>query len=241
MANVLFSYAHPDDETFLSAALIRRLADAGDPPALLLATRGDAGNNNGAFAHYSREALGALREAEMRRAADILGVGALHFLGLPDGKLHDADEGAFLQQITNFIRDNRPHTVFTFPPDGGNFHKDHMAISRVTTMAVASGACPSVERLYYVMSDTLASEGRRPTFAIDTEPHWPTKAEALRAHESQILAIERYFGKLDEFPEARRFETFVLAWERGAHWPEKSADAALLELGLGFLDPYRPS
>ena len=38
-----FIYAHPDDETFLSGCLIRQLADQGDNPILLLATRGEAG------------------------------------------------------------------------------------------------------------------------------------------------------------------------------------------------------
>lgn len=107
-----------------------------------------------------------------------------------------------------------------------------MAISRMTARAVTSGACPTVERLYYVMSDTLAQEGRRPTLTIDTRPLWPVKADALRAHASQRLAIERYFGKLDDVPESRRYESFVLAWERGASWPDKPEEAALRELKL---------
>ncbi|MDQ1914639.1 PIG-L family deacetylase [Paenibacillus sp. GD4] len=231
-AHVVFCYAHPDDETFLSGCLIRMLADRGHPPALLLATRGDAGNKNGAYTHLSRAELGELREKEMELAARVLHLGKVEYLGLPDGKLSEADETLFLNHVVNFINRLQPAAVFTFPPNGGNFHPDHMAISRVTTKAVVGGSCPSVAQLYYMSSDTLAKEGHRPTFTIDTKPLWNVKADALRAHDSQILAIERYFGKLHEFPEERRYEAFVLAWERGRHWPVISEEKALKDLKL---------
>lgn len=230
--HAVFSYAHPDDETFLSACLIRRFADSGNPPALLLATSGDAGNKNGAYAHLPRMELGKLREREMKLAAEILKLDTVEFLRFPDGKLKEADEHSFLQGVIEFINKRQPAAVFTFPPDGGNFHPDHMAISRITTMAVVGGHCPSVRQLYYLMSDTLRTEGRKPTFSVDTKPLWNVKAEAIRAHDSQILAAERYFGKLNDPLDARRYESFVLAWERGVLWPDKRAEDALKELKL---------
>jgi LmbE family N-acetylglucosaminyl deacetylase len=82
------------------------------------------------------------------------------------------------------------------------------------------------------MSETLTSTGHKPTLTIDTKPMWDVKAGALRAHESQLLAIERYFGKQDRFPETRRYESFVLAWEQGMYWPTKSELHSRMELGL---------
>jgi len=232
MSSVSLIYAHPDDETFLSACLIRQLADAGHPPALLLATRGDAGKKNGAFGHLTGEQLGALREREMNRAAAVLGLSEVVHLGYPDGQLAAAEEREAVERVAAFVDQCQSKVVFTFPEDGGNRHPDHMAISRLTTKAVLSGQCPSVERLYYVMSDELRKQGRRPAFTIDTEPQWQMKAEALRAHASQLLAIERYFGPLDAVPAERRYESFVLAWEQGVHWPEKSEAKAREELHL---------
>lgn len=229
---IVFSYAHPDDESFLSACLIRQLAESGDPPALLLATRGDAGGKNGNYAHLSKMDLGHLREKEMGRAADVLKLDAVEFLGFPDGKLAESDEQAFLQRVVTFLNRRRPSVVFTFPPDGGNFHPDHMAISRITTKAVVGGQCPSVKQLYYTMSEPVKNAGHKITFSVDTKPMWDVKAEALRAHDSQILGIERYFGKLHDFPETRRYESFVIAWEQGVFWPEKSEESAREELGL---------
>jgi LmbE family N-acetylglucosaminyl deacetylase len=57
-----FIYAHPDDETFLSACLIRQLADEGNETVLLLATKGDAGKKNDPVSHLSNEEFGAVRK-----------------------------------------------------------------------------------------------------------------------------------------------------------------------------------
>ncbi|NOU94248.1 PIG-L family deacetylase [Paenibacillus sp. LMG 31456] len=225
-----FIYAHPDDETFLSACLIRQLVDKGERPVLLLATKGDAGKKNGHVAHLSNEELASLRVHEMQQAAEILGLTDIEHLGHPDGKLNQVDEILFIEQVAEFINKHQLQIVFSFPEDGGNFHPDHMSISKVTTAAVLSGKCPSVQKLYYCMSNTLLQQGHEPSIIIDTKPQWEMKANALRAHASQLLAIERYFGDLSSFPENRRYESFVLCWERGVLWPQKQELSVLDDL-----------
>lgn len=216
-----FIYAHPDDETFLSGCLIRQLADEGHEPVLLLATKGDAGKKNGHVSHLSNEELAALRVHEMEQAARILGLSSVEHLGHQDGKLNQADEQLVVEQAVAFINKHQPKVIFSFPEDGGNFHPDHVAISKITTAAVLSGKCPSVQKLYYFSSHTLLEQGHEPSVRIDTKPQWEMKADALRAHASQIFAIERYFGDLSSCPESRRYESFVLGWERGVLWPKK--------------------
>ncbi|AJY77077.1 PIG-L deacetylase family protein [Paenibacillus beijingensis] len=216
--SVAFIYAHPDDESFLSAGLIRELADEHVNPVLLLATKGDAGNKNGYVSHLSHDQLASVREKEMEHAAEILGISVIEHLGFPDGKLTQVDENLFVGAIVNFINKYQPKVIFTFPEDGCNFHPDHMTISKMTTTAVLSGKCPTVQKLYYCMSNTLAADGHHPTITIDVEKHWPMKVRALQAHESQILAIKRFFGDLQSFPENRRYESFVLKWNKGLLW-----------------------
>jgi N-acetylglucosamine malate deacetylase 2 len=225
-----FIYAHPDDETFLSACLIRQLADEGNMTVLLLATKGDAGKKNGPVSHLSNEELGAVREKEMWKAADIMGVDKLEQLSYPDGKLQTVDHTELMEKVIHFINKHQSKVIVTFPEDGGNGHLDHMAISNITTKAVLSGRCPSVQKLYYIASNTLSDNGHLPAYFIDTENQWEMKAQALKAHESQILAIERYFGKIAEFPENRRYESFVLGWERGVFWPIKQEHSILDDL-----------
>lgn len=216
-----FIFAHPDDETFLCASLIKRLAEQGDTPVLLLATRGDAGKKNGDVGHLTNEELGAQREREMDQAANILGLSTVEQLGYPDGKLKEMVEGPFIEQVIEFVQKHQPEVVVTFPQDGGNFHPDHMTISHIATSAVISGRCTSVQKLYYIASNTLKDNGHHPSITLDTEPYWPVKEKALRAHASQIYAIKRYFGDLESFPEERRYESFVLAWERGEWYPSR--------------------
>ncbi|MFC6456758.1 MULTISPECIES: PIG-L deacetylase family protein [Paenibacillus] len=216
-----FIFAHPDDESFLCACLIKQLAENGENPVLLLATRGDAGKKNGDVAHLTNEELGTLREQEMAAAANIIGISKVEHLGYPDGKLKEVEENEFVGRVVDFIQEHQPQVVVTFPEDGGNFHPDHMTISKIATSAVLSGRCPSVQKLYYIASSTLQESGHHPSITLDTEPYWSMKAEALRAHQSQIYAIQRYFGDLESFPENRRYESFVLAWERGAWYPAR--------------------
>ncbi|PZE22361.1 PIG-L deacetylase family protein [Paenibacillus xerothermodurans] len=228
--NIGFIYAHPDDETFLSACLIKSLADNGERPVLLLATRGDAGKKNGDVAHLTNDELAAMRTEEMDTAARILGLNHVEHLGYPDGKLNMMDQEKFVDEVVSFINRHELKIVFTFPEDGGNFHPDHMTISKITAEAVHSGRCPSVQKMYYSISDTLRAQGRTPSVHIDTRPSWELKAAALKAHQSQIFAIARYFGDLSACPENRRYESFVLAWERGTLWPVKQERSIMADL-----------
>ncbi|WP_239616718.1 PIG-L deacetylase family protein [Cohnella mopanensis] len=210
-----FIYAHPDDETFMSGCLIRQLADESLKPVLLLATRGDAGYKNGDYADASREELAAIRDGEMEEAAAILGLDALQQLGYPDGKLNEIDTTRLASQIAEFANTYAVESLFTFPPDGGNGHPDHVAISRATTLAFESGLCRSVRRLYYSLSPAMALEGRTPDLTLEVAKQWKVKAAALRAHDSQKYAIERYFGNLgEEVQMSRRYEQFVVIYKK---------------------------
>ncbi|MEW9698749.1 PIG-L deacetylase family protein [Paenibacillus sp. SI8] len=223
-----FIYAHPDDETFLSACVIRGLADLGESPVLLLATRGEAGRNRTERA-TNKEELAALREQEMAAVSGILGISQVDYLGWPDGQLGAIDFHKLVDGVILFIQRNELRVIFTFPEDGGNGHPDHVAISKATTAAVLSGKCPTVRKLYYAASGSLRSAGYSPSIAVDTEAGWSVKAAALRAHASQHVAIANYFGDLDVFPVERRFEAFVLGWRDGTMWPQE-AQTTLLEL-----------
>ncbi|TXK85456.1 PIG-L deacetylase family protein [Paenibacillus sp. N3.4] len=221
-----FIYAHPDDETFLSGCIIRRLADLGHSPVLLLATRGDAGRQ-GTQRAVNKDELAALREIEMENAAQILGLTKVEHLGWPDGELGVIDFQALVDGVISFIQKYEIEVLFTFPEDGGNGHPDHVAISKATTAAVLSGKCPSVRKLYYAATGSLRAQGHKPSIELDTESNWSVKAAALRAHATQYVAIEKYFGDLEVFPAERRWEAFVLGWEDGELWPKESSTTIL--------------
>jgi LmbE family N-acetylglucosaminyl deacetylase len=216
-----FMYAHPDDESFLSACLIRQIVDRGGKAVLLTATKGDAGQT-GLLGEISQTELALLRVKELAAAGDILGLSDIHHLGLPDRKLADHLQTGLVQKVIAYINQQQAEIIVSFAEDGGNGHPDHIAIHQATAAAMKSGQCPSVQKLYVHASPIVQQQGHQATYQIDTYKEWEVKAAALRAHESQRLVIAKYFGDLQTIPqEAWRYETFVLAWERGVWWPGK--------------------
>jgi LmbE family N-acetylglucosaminyl deacetylase len=216
-----FMYAHPDDESFLSACLIREITERGGKCVLLTATKGDAGQT-GLLGDISKDELAALRVKELAAAGQILGISDIHHLGLPDRQLAQHLETGLTESVIAYINEQQVQIVVSFAEDGGNRHPDHMAIHQAAKAAVESGRCPSVQKMYVHGSDIVKQQGHPITYQIDTYKEWEVKAAALRAHESQKLVIAKYFGDLQMVPqEAWRYETFVLAWERGVSWPSK--------------------
>lgn len=136
--------AHPDDESLGFGGTLARYAAEGVETFLLTATRGEAGrchgHARGAPGHPGPEALGRLREAELRAAAAILGVRDVTLLDYHDQLLDQADAAEAVALVARHIRRVRPHVVVTFPPDGAYGHPDHIAISQFTTAAIVAAA-----------------------------------------------------------------------------------------------------
>ena len=138
---ILFSLAHPDDESFMVAGVACKYGARGVRLVLATATLGDAGKV-GDPPVCSREELPRMRESELRRAVDLLGIDSLHLLGYRDKKLSTADPGRIRGQLVRLLRRYRPAVVITFDPSGFNLHPDHIAISRFTSDAIAAAADP---------------------------------------------------------------------------------------------------
>src|SRR5580765_1607345 len=76
--------AHPDDAEFLAGGTIAKICDIGMDGTLAAATSGDKGTRD---VTLRRQELAAMREAEQRAAAKVLGLKHVVFWGLPDGFL----------------------------------------------------------------------------------------------------------------------------------------------------------
>ena len=160
--------AHPDDESLGVGGTLAAYASQGVDVFLVTATRGDAGRFRGHRVgepeHPGPEALARIREAELRSAAEALGVREVALLGYSDQRLDCAPPRDAIARIAGQLRRHRPDVVVTFGPDGAYGHPDHVAISQLTTAAVmaaadsgfvsdgeSAGASPhSVPKLYYM-------------------------------------------------------------------------------------------
>ena len=184
--------AHPDDESLGLGGTLAKYASEGVETFLVTATRGEAGRYHGHRGdrhHPGATELGRIREAELRAAASVLGVGDLTFLDYRDTELDRADPREAIAQIAFHVRRARPDVVVTFGPDGAYGHPDHIAICQYVTAAVAAAASPSMttngaggapphlaKKLYYIAWPTAA---------------WKAYQEALKKLTSTVDGVER--------------------------------------------------
>lgn len=226
---ILLSYAHPDDETFTAAGIIRKYADTGAAIVLSSATPGQAGSP-GDPPLCAREELGRVREGELREAARILGIREVHFFGYEDRRLADAPPEEIRARLVALIRRARPDVVITWDPNGVNLHPDHVAISRFTSDAVSAAADQrwlpdlgpphAVRRLLWTAPlrvyalGLLPDPGREPgvDFLFDIRPWSRHKADALRAHRTQHKSVDRHFFDCPDLDRRLACEALRQAW-----------------------------
>jgi LmbE family N-acetylglucosaminyl deacetylase len=211
LRTLLFSFAHPDDESFSGAGLACWCLARGHRVVLVCATRGEAGHAGDPDVSGAPADIAAARERELREAARIIGIEHVHLLGYRDRELADADPVEVRRKLVAHIREYTPDVVATFDPNGFNRHPDHIAISRFTMEAVAAasdarwfedaGAAHAVGRLLWTpplapweaaRSFNLRNEPGA-DFLLDISPWRERKAAALRAHRTQHRSVEKHF------------------------------------------------
>lgn len=143
---ILAVLAHPDDETFGLGGTLALYAKKGYDVYYVCATRGEVGAADEVFMQ-GHETVAEMRTAELMRAAKILGLKEVFFLGYRDSGMpgsednkhpnaqvvHSVDEVA--GKVVRYIRELKPDIVLTFDPIGGYKHPDHIHIQKATTLA----------------------------------------------------------------------------------------------------------
>jgi N-acetylglucosamine malate deacetylase 2 len=226
---IVFSFAHPDDESFSGAGTAMKYAAAGMRTVLVTATRGERGKA-GDPPVCTPEELGACREKELKEAAAIIGFDEVHQFRYRDRELADAPPDEMRRMLASVIRRARPAIVITFDPNGFNAHTDHIAISRFTSDAIAAAADPrwhpdagdahAVARLLWTPTIPPWDAARvdrldaHPSadFVLDVSAWCHRRAAALRAHRSQHLSIDRYFFNQPDLARVLAVETWRQAW-----------------------------
>lgn len=150
---LLAVFAHPDDETFGIGGTLALYAHQGVEVYLICATRGEVGKAPPGFKGFA--SVGEMREDELRSAAAILGLKAVHLLGYRDSGMPGSPDNhhpqalamasveEVAQRIASYIRQIRPQVVITFDPIGGYRHPDHIAIHKATVAAFEMAGNPA--------------------------------------------------------------------------------------------------
>lgn len=138
--------AHPDDETFGLGGTLALYAKKGYSVYYVCATRGEAGSADEEHLKGYNDTA-EMRTDELMRAAKILGLKDVFFLGYhdsgmpgmeannhPDAQInHSVDEVA--GRVVKFIRELKPDVVITHDPIGGYKHPDHIHLHKATKLA----------------------------------------------------------------------------------------------------------
>lgn len=205
---LLVAVAHPDDETFGCGSVLAHARTRGHTTAVVCATRGEAGESR-----VATDDLAALREAELRAAASILGVDEVVLLdhldsdmdGTPAaGALVTVDPADLAAEIGEQIERFRPDVVVTL--DSSDGHRDHVAVRDATVAAVDAATAPPA--LYYVclarssmrrwaehmstigggeayLGQELGTPDEEITTLVDVGAELDVRWQAIRAHASQ--------------------------------------------------------
>jgi LmbE family N-acetylglucosaminyl deacetylase len=236
MKNVmLFCFAHPDDESFGTGGTIAKYAAQEHTDIhILCATRGEEGQL-GNPPLCTRAELGAVREQELRNAAQRLGVTKVHFLSYRDKLLSQVSMKQLSLEVKTLIYELGAQVVITFPSHGISGHPDHIAMHYAVQDAVTNDQRTPVKKLYFITipasiaakrSIPASDPDERITTTISCKEYIPVVLEALRAHQTQHAVIEKHFpGFMDGRLEEEMFanNVYILRWAAAdvqVHTPE---------------------
>lgn len=228
LGRVLGVWAHPDDETYLSGALMAFARANGQQVVCVTATAGERGTSDPD--RWPPEELAKVRREELAEALGLLGVEEHHWLDYADGGCASVPDDEAVERIADLVRSVRPDTLVTFDPSGMTGHADHVTVSRWATEAWRRVG--GTGRLLYAVKtrawlDRFAElHATVPVF----DPGYPrtvpesdlalrllpddetldVKIRALRCQESQVAPVIEAVGE-DTWREWNAEEAFVLA------------------------------
>ena len=151
---ILAVLAHPDDESFGTGGTLALYSRKGYDTYYVCATRGEVGTVDEEHLSGFKD-IAELRTDELSRAAKVLGLKGVYFLGYRDSGMpgsednrhpnaqinHSIDEVA--GKVVKYIRELKPDIVLTFDPIGGYKHPDHIHIHKATVLAFEKADDPT--------------------------------------------------------------------------------------------------
>ena len=143
---LIFFGAHPDDETFGIGSTLAQYATFGVKVYYVCATRGEMGTVDPEYME-GYATVADLRSAEMKCAAQALGLAGVILLGYRDSGMPGSEDNkhpdslamASLEEVASrivkIIRELKPDVVITHDSGGGYGHPDHIATHNATVKA----------------------------------------------------------------------------------------------------------
>jgi len=207
---VLALMPHPDDMEILCAGTLIRLRNAGWEIHVATMTPGDKGS-----ATLPSEEIAAIRRAEARRGAAVIGATGFYCLEFADCEI--VFDNAARRRVAGLLRAIDPFLVFTTPPD--DYMLDHEITSRLVRDACfnapirnypaeegQAGPSSGIPYLYYtdaIEGHDIFGQPSRVTCIVDIAAQIEQKVAALACHDSQRSWLQKQHG-MDNYIESMK-------------------------------------
>jgi LmbE family N-acetylglucosaminyl deacetylase len=181
--SVLVFAAHPDDEVLGMGGTIAVHARQGDAVRVVCVTDGSSSQYPGDTETRER------KNAEAKRAAEILGVADYVHLDLPDMRLDTVAHVDLNRVVEEQVRELAPSVVYTAHPD---LNQDHRALFDSVSVAVRPVPGQAVRRVltYAPTSSTewtpAGANWFVPTWYVDITDTLERKLEAFRCFATEL-------------------------------------------------------
>ena len=190
---VMVVTAHPDDPEFLAGGTVAGLVKEGREVSYVIVTNGNKGSGDRTI---TSQRLAPIREEEQRRAAGMLGVERVVFLGYEDGEVEDTHN--LRRDVTRQIRQWRPDLIITQNPNRtySNFpgwHRDHritggVVLDCVYPLARDHLSFPELLPEYepHQVREVYLIQWEQPSLVVDITDTMEVKLKAIACHASQL-------------------------------------------------------
>lgn len=209
---LLAIFPHPDDETLGLGPTLAKYSAEGIETYLVCATRGERGWNGPEEEDPGLEALGRIREKELRCAAENLGLREVTFLDYIDGDVDKANPQEIIAKIVTHIRRIRPQVVVSFSYEGNYGHPDHIALTQFTAAALICAADAS----YHDPSEQKAYRAAKFYHMVDSKTAVDVIRETVGEIKMTIDGVERNHIGWDDWAITSRIEAsayFDMVWK----------------------------
>lgn len=223
---ILVFSAHPDDLDFGCSGTVAKLVKQGNKITYCIISNGEKGIHRGKA--FGRSII-TIRKKEQKRAAKVVGVKDVIFLGEKDGEVENTR--ALRRKLVLVIREIKPDIVFSFDPANflfDNFylyHRDHRQAAEAVFDALypASGSYAffqDLKRKPHTIKEVWFFATNHPNLWIDISNTIDKKIKVLFSHNSQItdkkelkkrvLSGAREMGRKKKMRYAENFRKLML-------------------------------
>jgi LmbE family N-acetylglucosaminyl deacetylase len=182
-ARILCFSPHPDDTEFSAGGFLAKAAARGSYIGITVVSDG----RKGSVEEVDEDRLVETRKREQDRAAKILGVNKLTWLGFRDSEI--PEPRILRPRIMESIRSFKPDLVITLDPNlPYEAHLDHVYVGRAVMESVLLHSHPGIgPGTVTSKRPTLAlAATSRPNVIVNIDTVFPKKIQSIQAHESQM-------------------------------------------------------